>query len=101
MTGKADFTDEEWSRLKRSPFVAGMAISLSDPGGPIELAKETAATLKTVTNVVHERRYVKDETRARVKAAIAELGYTPSLVGRQLRVLKQGLNAVVIVTKRS
>ena len=49
MTGKADFTDEEWTRLKRAPFVAGMAISLSDPGGPIELAKETAAALKTVT----------------------------------------------------
>jgi hypothetical protein len=49
MTGKADFTDEEWTRIKRSPFIAGMAISLSDPGGPIELAKETAATLKTVT----------------------------------------------------
>ena len=37
MTGKADFTEEEWTRLKRAPFVAGMAISLSDPGGPIEL----------------------------------------------------------------
>jgi hypothetical protein len=48
MTGKADFTEEEWARLKRAPFVAGMAISLSDPGGPIELVKETAATLKTV-----------------------------------------------------
>ena len=48
MTGKADFTDEEWTRLKRAPFVAGMAISLSDPGGPIELVKETAATLRTV-----------------------------------------------------
>jgi hypothetical protein len=48
MTGKADFTDQEWTRLKRSPFIAGMAISLSDPGGPIELVKETAATLKTV-----------------------------------------------------
>lgn len=48
MTGKAEFTDEEWTRLKRAPFVAGMAISLSDPGGPIELVKETAATLKTV-----------------------------------------------------
>jgi hypothetical protein len=44
MTGKADFTDEEWTRLKRAPFVAGMAIPLSDPGGPIELAKETAVT---------------------------------------------------------
>jgi len=49
MTTKADFTDEEWTRLKRGPFNAGMAISLSDPGGPSEVVKETAATLKTVT----------------------------------------------------
>jgi hypothetical protein len=48
MTSKADFSDEEWARLKRAPFVAGMAISLADPGGPIEAVKETAATLKTV-----------------------------------------------------
>jgi hypothetical protein len=48
MTSKADFTDEEWARLKRAPFVAGMAISLADPGGPIELVKETAASLKAV-----------------------------------------------------
>ena len=48
MTSKADYTDEEWARLKRAPFVAGMAISLADPGGPIEAVKETAATLKTV-----------------------------------------------------
>src|SRR3954469_786429 len=49
MSGKADFTEEEWTRLKRAPFIAGMAISLADPGGPIEAVKETAATLKTVT----------------------------------------------------
>src|SRR5215211_149745 len=48
MTSKADFTEDEWTRLKRAPFVAGMAISLADPGGPIEAVKETAATLKTV-----------------------------------------------------
>ena len=48
MTPKEDFTDEEWARLKRAPFVAGMAISLADPGGPIEAVKETSATLKTV-----------------------------------------------------
>jgi hypothetical protein len=48
MTSKADFTDEDWTRLKRAPFVAGMAISLADPGGPIEAVKETSATLKTV-----------------------------------------------------
>ena len=49
MAGKDDFTDEEWTRVKRAPFVAGMAISLADPGGPIEAVKETAATLRTVT----------------------------------------------------
>jgi hypothetical protein len=48
MTSKADFTDDEWTRLKRAPFVAGLAISLADPGGPIEAVKETSATLKTV-----------------------------------------------------
>ena len=46
MTSKADFTEEEWVRLRRAPFVAGLAISIADPGGPIELAKETIATLK-------------------------------------------------------
>ena len=45
---KGDFTEEEWARLKRAPFIAGMAISLADPGGPIEAVKETAATLRTV-----------------------------------------------------
>ena len=48
MTGKADFSEGDWTRLKRGPFVAGMAISLADPGGPIELVKETAATVKSV-----------------------------------------------------
>jgi len=52
MTEKSDFTDEEWTRLKRAPFVAGMAISLADPGGPIEAFKETKATLKTVTAAI-------------------------------------------------
>jgi hypothetical protein len=48
MTTKADFTEAEWTRIKRAPFVAGMAISLADPGGPIEAFKETSATLKSV-----------------------------------------------------
>jgi hypothetical protein len=52
MTTKADFSDEEWTRLKRAPFVAGMAITLADPGGPIEAFKETKATLQTVTDAI-------------------------------------------------
>ena len=50
MTTKSDFTDDEWVRVRRAPFVAGMAISLADPGGPIEMAKETMATIKSATN---------------------------------------------------
>ncbi|MGZ8632356.1 MAG: hypothetical protein ACXWZZ_00695 [Solirubrobacteraceae bacterium] len=48
MTTKADFTEEEWVRLGRAPLVAGMAISLADPGGPIEALKESSAAIKTV-----------------------------------------------------
>jgi ABC-type Fe3+ transport system substrate-binding protein len=48
MTTRADFTDEEWTRLERAPIVAGMAISLADPGGPIEATKEMMASLKTI-----------------------------------------------------
>jgi hypothetical protein len=44
----ADFTDEERARLERAPIVAGMAISLADPGGPIEAFKETSASLRTI-----------------------------------------------------
>jgi len=36
MTTKAQLSEEEWARLKRAPFIAGMAISIADPGGPIE-----------------------------------------------------------------
>jgi hypothetical protein len=50
MTTKNDFTDEEWTRVLRAPFVAGMAISLADPGGLIEMSKETMTTMKSATN---------------------------------------------------
>lgn len=50
MTTKSAFDEEEWARVVRAPFVAGMAITLADPGGPIEATKETAATLKVATN---------------------------------------------------
>ena len=50
MTTKSDFPEDEWIRILRAPFVAGLAISLADPGGPIEAAKETMATVKSSTN---------------------------------------------------
>lgn len=50
MTGKAEYVDEEWKRLVRAPLVAGLALSIADPGGPIEMAHETMATLKAATS---------------------------------------------------
>ena len=47
MTTKSDFPEDEWARVVRAPFVAGLAISLADPGGPIEAAKESMATIKS------------------------------------------------------
>jgi hypothetical protein len=64
MTSKADFTDEEWTRLKRAPFVAGMAISLADPGGAIELYHESKAALESVRDAA-------SGSRGELPAAIA------------------------------
>jgi hypothetical protein len=50
VTTKSDFTEDEWARIVRAPFVAGMAVSLADPGGPVETTKETMATLESATN---------------------------------------------------
>jgi len=50
VTTKSDFSEADWTRIVRAPFVAGLAISLADPGGPIEAGKETMATMRSATN---------------------------------------------------
>jgi hypothetical protein len=55
MSTKADFTEDEWATLVRSPMVAGMAITLADPGGPIEVVKETSAVFKFVSSSSEQR----------------------------------------------
>jgi len=49
-----------------------------------EVADRAGVTKMTVSNVVSGRTRVRPETEARVRAAIAELGYTPNLLARSL-----------------
>jgi hypothetical protein len=101
MTDKADFTTEEWTRLKRAPFVAGMAISLSDPGGPIEVVKETAATLRTVTEAAQRgdlvgalATEVAAEAKAR-KQPLADFKPKGALAGQEILAELAAANALV------
>jgi hypothetical protein len=57
MTSRVDFTDEEWERLGRGPLVAGLAISLADPGGPFEALKESRAVLTMLLDTAREGGY--------------------------------------------
>ena len=50
MSTQADYTPEEWATLRRAPMVAGLALSLADPGGAIELTKETLAALRVASD---------------------------------------------------
>ena len=85
MTTKKDFTEDEWSRVARAPFVAGMAISLADPGGPIEATKETIATLKSATNPPSREQLLAEvalEIQAMTQQKRSPLrGYKPSADG--------------------
>jgi hypothetical protein len=74
MTGKADFSEEEWAAVLRAPFLAGTAITLADPGGPIEVVKETAAIVKQVGEAVQAGR---DDLVGHVAAEIRETRQNP------------------------
>ena len=50
-----------------------------------DVAQRAGVSWKTVSNVVNERPVVREETRARVKQAIEELGYVPNRAGLELR----------------
>jgi predicted enzyme related to lactoylglutathione lyase len=53
-TSRGGFSDEEWARLGRAPLLAGVAISLADPGGPFEALKESRAALSAVIEAAGE-----------------------------------------------
>ncbi len=57
-----------------------------------DVAERAGVSWKTVSNVIHDPDRVRPINRARVEAAIAELGYRISVAGQQLR---QGRSRVI------
>ncbi|MEN8173069.1 MAG: LacI family DNA-binding transcriptional regulator [Chloroflexota bacterium] len=62
-----------------------------------DVAKLAGVAPITVSRVINNSGYVKDETRARVEAVIDELGYVPNMLGLSLR-SKQTMTLAVIIT---
>ena len=54
MAGKADFDEQEWATLRRAPVLAGLAVSLADPGGPFAAVKESMAAMTTIVGAVQK-----------------------------------------------
>ncbi|MFJ1967569.1 LacI family DNA-binding transcriptional regulator [Streptomyces sp. NPDC087903] len=61
-----------------------------------DVAERAGVSIKTVSNVVHNHPHVTPATRARVQAAIDELGYRPNLMARHLRKGRTGIIALAV-----
>jgi LacI family transcriptional regulator len=62
-----------------------------------DVAKLAGVAPITVSRVINNSDYVKQETRERVEAAVEELGYVPNMLGPSLR-FKQTMTLAVVIT---
>ena len=61
-----------------------------------DVAKLAGVSIKTVSNVINDYPHIRPATKARVEAAVAELGYTPNLTARSLRSGRTGAIALAV-----
>jgi DNA-binding LacI/PurR family transcriptional regulator len=61
-----------------------------------DVARLAGVSFKTVSNVVNEHPQVGQEIRARVRAAIDELGYRPNITARNLRSGRSGVIGLAV-----
>ena len=61
-----------------------------------DVALRAGVSVRTVSNVVNNYVYVAEETRARVQAAIDELGYRPNLLARNLKLGRSKIIGLVV-----
>lgn len=63
-----------------------------------DVAARAGVSVTTVSRVLNNRGYLSDDVRARVNAAIAELGYRPDGIARSLIGRKSGIVGVIVPT---
>ncbi|HOU14825.1 MAG TPA: LacI family DNA-binding transcriptional regulator [Anaerolineae bacterium] len=61
-----------------------------------EVAKRAGVAPITVSRVINNSGYVNEKTRARVEAAIADLGYVPNVLARSLRSRRTGTLGLIL-----
>lgn len=61
-----------------------------------DVAERAGVSIRTVSNVVNGYASVSDQKRIRVEAAVAELGYRPNVMARNLKHGRSGLIALVV-----
>jgi len=61
-----------------------------------DVAKQAGVAPITVSRVINNSGYVSAETRSRVEAAVAELGYVPNRLARSLRLKRTNTLALVV-----
>ncbi|WP_218126366.1 LacI family DNA-binding transcriptional regulator [Glycomyces sambucus] len=65
-----------------------------------EVAERAGVSVKTVSRVVNEEPHIRPETRAQVRAAIADLGWTPNASARTLRTGRTGVIGIAVAELR-
>ena len=102
MTTRTDYDDQEWARLVRGPLVAGLAISIADPGGPIEALKETAAAIRVTQDPPGETpllREIATEITALAQRRETPLGdfriEGPAMAGQQVLDELRGIDVIL------
>ena len=61
-----------------------------------DVAARAGVSMKTVSNVINDFEHVSPQMRARVQAAIEEIGYRPNLSARNLALGRAGMIALVV-----
>lgn len=61
-----------------------------------DVAKRAGVAPITVSRVINNSGYVNEKTRARVEAAIADLGYVPNVLARSLRSRRTGTLGLIL-----